>query len=330
MITTQEKEHFKPALYGDIYIEYNQEHKCQVIVKQLYKENALLKKTVINDTNVAEDIFKEDVIMYMIDKFIINHCKIPKYISFHEDDTYFYLTMEYIDGIEGMDKLIDLQDRNQYFSELEIKSIFKQLVLYIQSLHNFGIVHLDISAENILLKEDCVDLFKVTLIDLGASQLHHIKYNQLMLDDDYFKKNKNHTLVTPYKYENIKENTSLNTFKCIPITDHNQTPGKVAYMSPEVFYSREFDAFKSDIYALGVLLFLLTFQRPMHHINGPHFKHDIFTGRWLTWDYKFTNSYYKIQGQTRSNTLLDLIDQIIKPEKSRISLQNILAHPFLQ
>jgi len=98
-------------------------------------------------------------------------------------------------------------------------SFFRQICCGVQSLHDAGIVHLDLKPENLLFVDGTV---KVS--DLGLSRhIHNIQING-----------------DTYHQDNLES-----------------SPGTPAYMSPEQFlapHPNDID-FRSDIYSLGVILF---------------------------------------------------------------------------
>lgn len=310
----------KSSLFGSIHIEYNEEHKCDVFIKASDIEHIKKKRSIYRDTPTVENIFKEDMLTYIIHHYIPT-CVIPKYIGFRIDQTDYLSITQYIEGSDAFDYLDQYSKIKRSLSDQQIQHIFKQLVLSIKALHDYGIVHMDISLENIMIeKTPNPKQVKVYLVDFGVAQIHHLQYNELETNK-VLEQNQNYVAMTPYEYEDRELNTTLQTFHCRPIVDISKIPGKMSYVSPEVYHHKPFDAYKNDIYALGTILFYLTTQRVLYTV--PELNNVYMKGTWLNcaWMQPYINK--------RSNHLLDLIDKMLKPEDKRISLDQVLQHPFI-
>jgi len=125
--------------------------------------------------------------------------------------------------------------------------------------------------------------------------------------------------------------------KLKPYTVVNDIYGKQYYISPERMCahlksvkgktSRKsyYCSYKDDIYSLGIILFAmlsgdLPYKTPIE--SNYHFK-DIISGEWKK------SILYENFIKNNSRDVVDLIDKIIKPEKNRISLDQILNHRWL-
>lgn len=83
----------------------------------------------------------------------VDHEHIVKLHETFEDDVYFYLVMEMIEGGE----LFDMVSKIKKYSEKDAAKAFGQLVKAIQHLQENQIVHRDLKPENLLLKEASAD-----------------------------------------------------------------------------------------------------------------------------------------------------------------------------
>jgi len=166
------------------------------------------------------------------------------------------------------------------------RRIIKQIVNATKYLHENNYCHLDLSLENIL-----IDLKNdiIKLCDFGLCR----------------KLNHHHT--------NKKFAPSM------------IRPGKPGYTSPEIFNYQSFDGCKSDVWSIGVMIFILLtgfppFTRP--HLNDRCFAY-IF-GRDCNDLFNKWNLQDKVPILAR-----DLLNQIFVIEEKRISILEMLQHPFL-
>lgn len=100
-------------------------------------------------------------------------------------------------------------------------------------------------------------------------------------------------------------------------------------MSPELLSNQPWDAFKNDIFALGVILYsLLTGRPPFQQADsGDVWFSVIYSGSWLTpaiMNQPAAHVYTHLSTEARN-----LIDIIIKPQEKRPSCEIILNHPWL-
>lgn len=313
----------KPTIYGYsqntlLYDSKNdqQEHFMIFFCKYSNKEKADIKISA-DGFSVQEDIKKEDLINSLLNTTLLpNHPHIPKYYGMNTTDTEYQLMFEYIHGKEMYDLLAD----NNINIDLKTKqTIFKQIVTTVQDLHKKGIVHLDLSIENIMIDSQ----YNVKIIDFGVAQMHHLACNN---NPD------NNANIPIYKYEDIEANPNIHTFKCKSI-DKNDLPGKLRYLSPELFHSQPFDAYKNDIYSLGIILFLLLTRRPpymfpVHDTDIKNWFPHIINGNWKKRKFIQENKDVTTHYKTLPKQALELMDLILKPEDKRLSIEQILQHPF--
>ena len=83
-------------------------------------------------------------------KYIINY----KEAFLDEKDCSLCLVMEYADRGDLANIIKEHRDKNEYFSEKDIWTVFIQLVKGLKSLHDMGIMHRDIKSSNIFLFSD--------------------------------------------------------------------------------------------------------------------------------------------------------------------------------
>jgi serine/threonine protein kinase len=92
-----------------------------------------------------------------------HHPQIPTLLAYFEEDNYFYLVQEAIDG-EDLAKEIN---RDRIFTEAQIHLFLQDLLSILQVVHQHQIIHRDIKPENIIRRHSDRNL---VLIDFGASK----------------------------------------------------------------------------------------------------------------------------------------------------------------
>lgn len=107
--------------------------------------------------------------------------------------------------------------------------------------------------------------------------------------------------------------------------------GTPAYMAPEIHYGRKYEGSKVDIFASGIILFIMVLQRPpfecAHPERNPHYQM-LAAGRpdmfWEAHEAAGTPS-------ALSPEFKDLFERMLALNpKERITIQEIVAHPWLK
>jgi len=162
----------------------------------------------------------------------INHPQIPRFLAWFTHNHRLFIVQEYITGQTYSHVLRDRQMKGQRFTEPEVVQWLKDLLTVLSYLHSRGIVHRDISPDNIMLPAHTPDNQqpKPVLIDFGLVK---------------------QTVSEMWKMSPSKGNGSQHSFV-----------GKLGYAPPEqIRMGQCFPA--SDLYALGVTaIVLLTGQEP--------------------------------------------------------------------
>lgn len=161
----------------------------------------IIDKTKLSEENLAK-IFREVHIMKRL-----RHPHIIRLYQVMETEKMIYLVTEYAPGGEIFDYLV----KNGRMSEPLARRIFKQILHAVNYLHQQGVVHRDLKAENLLLDAN----ENIKLADFGFS-------------NEY----------TP--------GMQLNTW-C----------GSPPYAAPEIFEGKHYDGPSSDVWSLGVVLYVL-------------------------------------------------------------------------
>ena len=95
---------------------------------------------------------------------LLDHPNIIKIFEIFEDDTEYYIVMEYCQGGELYEKI----KSKTIFTESESVQIFRQLVSVLSFLHTKQIAHRDVKPENIMLEERASQV-SLRLCDFGEA-----------------------------------------------------------------------------------------------------------------------------------------------------------------
>jgi len=213
------------TLQGEIWLALNKITNEYVTIKVASKECV---KNQISKSNVTvrENFPNERKIQTLLSHYVTNRNMTSKdsRIGFvtcqgtYEDDTNYYLVMEYCKGGELLDHV------NAYYQSAEsnkdpekwikqVQYIFQQMVFGVSFMHYYNIAHQDLSMENILFFD--LESLYVKIIDFGMA---------IHVNDKEKRKGR---------------------------------IGKMDYMSPECFDKEEYDPFANDLWCLGVILYMM-------------------------------------------------------------------------
>lgn len=185
----------------------------------------------------------------------------------------------------------------------------------LENLQRSGICHRDMSLENLLVHENCA-----LIIDMGMCL--RIPYDTNSLSDTF-------------NSMNLDATTNGDTGNPPPFFNgktqprHLMTPqgtcGKWIYMSPEIYKNEEpFDGFAVDMWAAGVILFLM--------LTGfPPWERACMTDD----RFKYMTAGYLVQMLTEweiglTSDAMDLLQRMLFLDpKDRLSLDQVKAHPWM-
>ena len=156
----EEVEDIGRGAYGFVKLVRCKDDETKKMILKHVTKSRILVDTWVRDRELGT-IPSEIQIMHMLRSS--PHPNIVEMVDFFEDDKFYYIAMPPF-GRPGYD-LFDYIEVHTTMTEDECKSIFYQVCLGIQHLHNLGIAHRDIKDENIVLNPDG----HVKLIDLGSA-----------------------------------------------------------------------------------------------------------------------------------------------------------------
>ena len=215
----------------------------------------------------------------------INHAAVPLVVDLFMDEDYIYIIQEFVEGEPIFELLCDFK-----FDETECKIIIYQLLDLLDYLHNSGVVHGDIKAENIIYDQKTK---KIYLLDFGSA----------------------HTVKNPEK--------------CF-------TKGSIGYFSPEIIAENDTIPVESDIWAVGVLLYIMITGRPPF-ISDPDYRDDINYQNapfWIFYNDDTDNLRFEIQSgkfdlEGIPKHLADLLRKMLHVKRSkRITAKMALTHSW--
>lgn len=225
--------------FGRTYLALDQERFNEpCVLKEFivpYQDDTLIEKSKILFHREASTLYQ------------IQHPQIPRFWAAFEDEQRFFLVQDFVDGQTYRQLLSDRKQKGQTFSEAEVLHFLNHLLPVLACIHNQGIIHRDISPENVILQtqpatqlEPSHSLSEVglpVLIDFGA----------------------------------VKEATSH-----WPLISTPTRVGKVGYAPPEQLQTGKVYP-NSDLYALAATaLVLLTGREPPTLLDS----------RTLTWNWE--------------------------------------------
>jgi len=112
-------------------------------------------------SNKSTELFqREAAILYQI-----QHPQIPQFRATFEVDNRLFLVQDYVEGPSYRELLNQRRSQNATFSEAEVRQFLQQMLPVLAHIHAKGIIHRDISPDNILLRSR--DRLPV-LIDFGV------------------------------------------------------------------------------------------------------------------------------------------------------------------
>jgi len=276
----------------------------KITKKTLHKKSMALVEG--KEYPVQENIMDEIQFLHLLNR---NDppAAMTKFIDAFQDEHNIFLVMEH-GGINFFDFVVEchkaIESKKLSINEWQRVSriLFKQMVEFVDWLHTkMGICHLDISLENLLIKE--VSVYTDRTIK-GEEEIFFRDGLQIKFCD--------FGLAAKFDAKN---------FYC------NKYVGKRGYKSPEVYEQKEiFDARAADIWSLGVCLFMMV-------IGGSPFRSPskldyqfsmIMEGRLGELIDRWDRSHYL------SRPMIDLLYKIFRFEDKRIKIKDICNHSWLQ
>jgi serine/threonine protein kinase len=215
-----------------------------------------LKKITKRYTNTSSFCRETDALLRIYNNG--GHPNISGLRDMYEDHDYYYLVMDLVSGGEMFDHLI------QYgaYSEADAARLMREVASALAFLHGVGVVHADLKPENLLLCSKKREDGTVKMIDFGCALVHKDTYSDNDDDDDHKSNNKSgeeeqnlnlrlNNWIEEFQESNASSAKAQNDQKDLQFT------GTTAYWPPERFLPNSFPDAATDMWAVGIILFIM-------------------------------------------------------------------------
>ena len=141
--------------FGSVFAGFRNSDSKPVAIKNIKKDEIDAWKTIKNITIPME--------IYLLEK--VRYIEgVVTLLDWYEESDSFHIIMERLPSIS----LFDYQTEKRCFSEEETRNFFNQIVRTLSKIHSVGVIHHDLTTENILI--DTTNQ-KVNIIDFGLASL---------------------------------------------------------------------------------------------------------------------------------------------------------------
>eukprot|EP00586_Coscinodiscus_wailesii_P013408 CAMPEP_0172512878 /NCGR_PEP_ID=MMETSP1066-20121228/247823_1 /TAXON_ID=671091 /ORGANISM="Coscinodiscus wailesii, Strain CCMP2513" /LENGTH=855 /DNA_ID=CAMNT_0013292863 /DNA_START=105 /DNA_END=2672 /DNA_ORIENTATION=- len=256
-------------------------------------EKVALKKITKRYTNSSTFLTETNALLRIYDNG--GHPNISGLRDMYEDFGHYYLILDLVSGGELFDHLINFGA----YSEADAARLMQEVASALAFLHNVGVVHADLKPENLLLCSKKRGDGTVKLIDFGCA---------IVAQDD----------------DDDDEDDPLRQ-KITQVKQGGST-GTTAYWSPERFIKGSDATSASDMWAIGVILYIM--------LTGVH-----------PFDLTGTSTDDDIERQIKKNpsppigpltahlspSAVDLILKLMDPNpKRRLTAEQTFQHPWIR
>jgi serine/threonine protein kinase len=303
------------SLFGVVKTGFDRVLKIPVIIK-ISKLDRAMNQLTHNGVCVLDNVQREALMHEHIQELLQqSDCPhIARFVTAFQDAKYHYLITE--NSIAGDMFNVVTSYENFCLPEEEVKVAALDILSAITWLRQHEIMHFDLSLENFVRDKDN----SLKLIDFGMAAFHPLSTRKLKSISAF------PDVVT--LMAGVPGNTTVHKYVCAPIASGRRRPGKTQYMSPELFHGSTWDAYSNEIWSFGVILYMMSVGRPPFRepSNKEPWYKIISSGRWLTpaiSKQEHAGVYHNL-----NPVLLQLLDRIFKPQAQRLTLEQVIMHPF--
>ena len=288
-----------------------------IILSPLPQIQVALKKITKRYTNNSSFCRETDALLRIYNNG--GHPNISGLRDMYEDHDHYYLVMDLVSGGEMFDHLITYGA----YSEADAARLMREVASALAFLHGVGVVHADLKPENLLLCSKKREDGTVKLIDFGCASVQKDTY-----DNDYDSSSEEdegnlHARLSNWIEEFQESNVSTGAQKD---PKELQFTGTTAYWPPERFSTGSFPDAATDMWAVGIILFIM--------LTGVH-PFDL-TG--VATDTEIEEQIKKDPSPPITRALtshlspyaIDLIRKLFAPDPNeRLTADEMLMHPWI-
>lgn len=280
------------SLYGMVVLASDSRRAGQLVTIKISSRALMAHHRSVHGGLVLEDLDNEARTLQHISTLTppkeLTYVPVLPLVETLTDSAFHYLVTQFLPGGD-LGSMMTQRFLNVGVSEQAARKYMTQLIVALQWLHLNGIAHCDISLDNL-----CIDANdNLYLVDFGVC---------------------------------IRSVTPANPVNRQPPMVQGLVRGKFSYNSPELIQGLGWDTYANDVFHVGVLMFMLLTG------SGPFFSATTTDQNFMKMQSgEWTSPVCRAQCTTYARlgaTATDLIDQIIKPESMRITLAQVLRHPW--
>lgn len=169
--------------FGITYIGWDSRLQIPVAVKEYFPSEMVSRDVICGHgnqvylyENAKKEHYQEDLKKFFNEaKCLSKFNEIQGIVSvldfFYENETA-YIVMQFVDGVSVKEYI----KKNGKMKEKDVLQAMKPVLLALEKVHRTGIVHRDISPDNIMIKKDG----SLVLIDFGAARMRNIDNTKTM------------------------------------------------------------------------------------------------------------------------------------------------------
>lgn len=296
-------------------------------------EKVALKKITKRYTDTSSFCRETDALLRIYNNG--GHPNISGLRDMYEDHDHYYLVMDLVAGGEMFDHLIHYGA----YSEADAAMLMREVASALAFLHGVGVVHADLKPENLLLCSKKRVNGTIKMIDFGCANVSKDNYDssdevedgskkkQLKNGEDENESGNNEGFAMQRTLQSWIESLKKRNMGQDPGKEPSvQSTGTTAYWPPERFLSSKLPDQATDMWAVGVILFIMLTGVHPFDLTG------VATDAEIAAQIKKDPSPPITPGLTShlSPSAIDLIKMLMeKNPTDRLSADEMLQHPWI-